>query len=264
MARLCCGIAPAGLVYCRPPLPTMRLRSLLPRRLRRRLDLHRTSVSRFVARVAAEIPPGALVLDAGAGEGPYRPLFAHARYVGIDDGRGDVRWDYSGLGISGDLLRLPVRDGVADAVLCTETLEHVTDPGPFVAELARVLRPGGRLYMTAPLSFKEHQQPHDYFRYTRYGLRLLLERAGLETLEVEPEGGYFRFLGDKIQPLHRHLFDKRRRLVWRILFLPLQPLSMLAFTVVAPALLAKLDPLDRRRIHTTGFQVVARRPEAGR
>jgi len=240
----------------------MRLRSILPRRLRDRLDLHRTSVSRFVRWVASEVPDRAWVLDAGAGEGPYRSLFAHARYVGVDDGRGDDRWDYTGLAITGDLLQMPIRDGSIDVVLSTETLEHVTDPGPFVAELARVLRPGGRLYLTAPLSFKEHQQPHDYFRYTRYGLTLLLERAGLEPISVDPEGGYFRFLGDKIQPLHRYLFHKRRRLIWRILFLPLHPFSMLFFTVLAPAVLAKLDPLDKRRIHTTGFQVVARRPAA--
>lgn len=240
----------------------MRLRSLLPIGLRRRLDLHRTAVSRFVERVAATVPAGALVVDAGAGEGPYRHLFAHTRYVPVDDGRGDQRWDYSGLAVRGDLLHLPLRKGVADVVISTETLEHVTDPGPFVAELARVLRPGGRLYLTAPFAFKEHQEPHDYFRYTRHGLALLLERAGLAAESIEPEGGYFRFLGDKIQPLHRHLFSKRRRLVWRLLFLPLEPFSMLCFTVMAPALLAKLDPLDRRRTLTTGYQVVAVKPAA--
>jgi SAM-dependent methyltransferase len=238
----------------------MRLRSLLPRRLRDRLDLHRTAVSRFVERVARSIPNGSLVVDAGAGEGPYRHLFAHTRYVPVDDGRGDARWDYTGLAVSGDLLQLPLRNDVADAVVCTETLEHVTDPGPFVTELARVLRPGGRLFLTAPQAFKEHQQPHDYFRYTRYGLALLIDRAGLQAESIEPEGGYFRFLGDKIQPLHRHLFSKRRRLIWRALFLPLEPFSMLCFTVMAPALLARLDPLDRRRLHTTGYLVVAVKP----
>jgi len=238
----------------------MRLRSLLPRGLRDRLDLHRTAVRRFVAGIAPSVPAGAWVLDAGAGEGPFRELFAHARYVGLDDGRGDQRWDYTGLAVTGDLLSMPLGDGSVDAVLCTETLEHVTDPGPFLVELARVLRPGGRLFLTAPLSFKEHQQPHDYFRYTRFGLRLLLERAGLEAERVDPEGGYFRFLGDKVQPAHRYLFRKDRALAWRILTLPLQPFSMLFFTVFLPALCAKLDPLDRRRIHTTGYLVVAVKP----
>jgi SAM-dependent methyltransferase len=214
-----------------------------------------------VERVAGEVSPGERVLDAGAGEAPYRALFGGARYVGLDDGRGDPRWDYSGLNVSGDLRAMPFAGGAFDHVLCTETLEHLTDPQAFVDEVARVLRPGGRLHMTAPLSFKEHQQPHDYFRYTRYGLRLLLERAGLEAESVEPEGGYFRYLGDKIQPVHRYLFSKDRALIWKVLFLLLQPFSMLFFTVLCPALCAWLDPLDRKRVHTTGFLVIARRPE---
>jgi SAM-dependent methyltransferase len=180
----------------------------------------------------------------------------------VDDRRGDERWNYAGLSVCGDLLRLPFRDGSLDVVVSTETLEHLTEPGAFLAEVRRVLRPGGRLFLTAPLSFKEHQQPHDYFRYTRYGLRLLLDRAGLVTDAVEPEGGYFRFLGDKIQPAHRYLFNKDRALFWRALFLILEPFSMLFFTVFVPWLCARLDPLDRKRNHTTGFLVEARRPEA--
>ena len=239
----------------------MRLRSLLPRSFRDRLDLHRTAVSHFVERSARDVSPGEHVLDAGAGESPYRAHFRGARYVGLDDGRGDPRWDYSSLNVSGDLLAMPFRDGAFHHVLCTETLEHLTDPGTFLCEVARVLRPGGRLHMTAPLSFKEHQQPHDYFRYTRYGIALLLERAGLEAVAIEPEGGYFRYLGDKIQPVHRYLFRKDRALIWKVLFLILQPFSMLFFTVLCPLVCSWLDPLDKKRVHTTGFLVTARRPE---
>ncbi len=217
-------------------------------------------MSRFVDRAAAEVPSGARLLDAGAGEGPYRARFPHVRYVALDDRRGDPAWDYGRLHVAGDLIRMPLRDASFDAVLCTETLEHLTDPELFLRETARVLRPGGRLWLTAPMQFREHQAPHDYFRYTRHGLALLLGRAGFAQVAIEPEGGYFRFLGDKVQAAHRVLFDKRRALVWRIVFLPLQPLSMLFFTVIAPAICAVLDPLDRDRRHTTGHLVTAVRP----
>ena len=67
-------------------------------------------------------------------------------------------------------------------------------------------------------------------------------------------------LGDKIQPAHRTLFGKDRALVWKILFLPLHPFSLVLFTIVAPMVCVLLDPLDRRRKHTTGFHVVAEKP----
>jgi SAM-dependent methyltransferase len=238
----------------------VRLRSILPRALRSRLDLHRSAVSRFVDRVAKDVPAGTRLLDAGAGEGPYRDRFARQVYVALDDRRGDAAWDYGRLDVVGDLVRIPFADASFQAVLSTETLEHLTDPEAFLREAARVLRSGGRLFLTAPLSFREHQEPHDYFRYTRHGLALLLGRAGFGEASIEAEGGYFRFLGDKIQPAHRVLFRKDRALAWKIVTLPLQPFSMLLFTVVAPAACALLDPLDRDRRHTTGYFVVAVKP----
>lgn len=238
----------------------LRLRDLIPRSLRERLDLHRRAVLAFAQATAVSLPEGARVLDAGAGESPYRDLFAHTRRVALDDRRGDRAWDYGGLDVVGDLRRIPFRDGAFDAVFCTETLEHLTDPQDFLNEAARVLRRGGRLHLTAPLTFREHQEPHDYFRYTRHGVRLLVERAGLRPVSIAPEGGYFRMMADKVQAAHRVLFAKDRAVVWKVLFLILQPFSMLFFTVLLPMICAFLDPLDRRRKHTTGFLVVAERP----
>lgn len=240
----------------------MRLRDALPEGLRRRLDFHRRAVLSFAEDTARGLSRGTRLLDAGAGESPYRTLFeaAGARVFAVDDRRGDAAWDYRGLDAVADLRRLPVRDGAVDVVFCTETIEHLTDPQDVLREFARVLRPGGRLRMTAPLTFREHQEPHDYFRYTRHGVRLLLERAGLRAVSIEPEGGYFRMMADKVQAAHRVLFAKDRALVWKILFLILQPFSMIFFTVLLPLLCGALDPLDRRRKHTTGFLVTAERP----
>ncbi len=225
-----------------------------------RLDLGRRAVSAFVDRAAAAIPDGARVLDLGAGEGRYREFFPRRRYVAVDLAVGDGRWDYAGLDVLADLHHLPFRDRCADAVVCTQTLEHLTDPGDFLREVARVLRPGGTLHLTAPQGFREHQAPHDYFRFTRYGLRLLAERAGLVDIRVEALGGYFAFMGDRLPAFHRYLFPRRRAVVVRALLLPLSLPSRPFFTLLLPWLCARLDPLDTKRTWTNGYGMTARRP----
>lgn len=69
--------------------------------------------------------------------------------------------------------RLPFRDGVFDAVLSLNVLEHVTDPFRCADELVRVLKPGGVLYCCMPFLQPEHGYPHHYFNATRSGLAQL-------------------------------------------------------------------------------------------
>jgi SAM-dependent methyltransferase len=186
------------------------------------------------------------VLDAGAGEGQYKRFFSRQRYCGIDLAVGDAEWNYGGLDVRGDLAALPFASATFAAVLNIVTLEHVTDPGRVVCEAARVLEPGGRLLLVAPLEWEEHQQPYDYFRYTRYGLDYLLRRAGFKEIVIGPVGGIFRLTG--------------RRLLNAIQALPL-PLAILLFIPLAvPGLLLPLlDPLDTRRNFTLGYICYARK-----
>jgi SAM-dependent methyltransferase len=234
---------------------------LLPRRARERLNINRHRIGLFVQRAADEIPPGSLVLDAGAGEGRYRERFGRHRYVSADLAVGDVDWDYSGLTTICDLHVLPYRRDGFDAVLATQVLEHLREPGRFLAEVRQVLRPGGTLWLTAPMTFREHQAPHDYWRFTSHGLRHLLETAGLRVVSIEPQGGYFWLMGDQLQAMHRYLFARTRALGWRVLFAPLEVLSKLFFSMAVPWACYRLDGLDRKRTHTTGFECVAVRPE---
>jgi SAM-dependent methyltransferase len=93
---------------------------------------------------------------------------------------------------------LPFADGVFDGVLCTEVLEQSPRPWQIVRELARVLRPGGRLYVTAPFDWHFFDEPYDYFRFTTHGMRSLCEDAGLRVDVVEPVGGLFTALSGKL------------------------------------------------------------------
>ncbi|MEO5924090.1 MAG: class I SAM-dependent methyltransferase [Bryobacteraceae bacterium] len=222
------------------------LRNLLPSPVARYIMHFEAEIERSVTEFATTLPKNVRVLDAGAGEGSYRSYFSAQRYCGLDLGVGDGAWDYSNLDVLGDLSVLPFRNGAFDATLNVVTLEHVKEPAQVIQELARVLAPGGQLLIVAPHEWEEHQQPHDYFRYTRYGLRYLLERAGFRDIEVEPVGGFFRLLS--------------RRLLNALQFFP-GPLALVAAVFFAPPalLLPLLDPLDKQRNFTLGYICRARK-----
>ena len=224
-----------------------RLRDSLPRPLRRWVLHFETSIEDAVAEFAGSLPDGARVLDAGAGEGNYRGHFARQRYCGFDLAVGDSAWDYSRLDVIGDLASLPFRSAVFDACLSVVTLEHVARPRRVVCEMARSLAPGGRILIVAPLEWEEHQQPHDYFRYTRFGLEMLLQEAGLGEISITPVGGFFRLLS--------------RRLFNALQFFPGPLVFIAVIFLVPPALILPLfEPLDRKRHFTLGFICSARKP----
>ncbi len=196
---------------------------------------------------AASLEPGAAVLDAGAGECAYKARFARQRYFGVDLGVGDAGWNYSHLDAVADLLNAPFRSNVFDAVVNIVTLEHVREPARVLAELCRVLKPGGRLLLVVPHEWEEHQIPHDYFRYTRYGIAYLCQQAGFGEIVAQPVGGFFRLLA--------------RRLLNSLQFFP-GPLFFIAAVLAGPPalLLPALDPLDKQRNFTLGYICTARKP----
>lgn len=122
------------------------------------------------------------VLDVGCGRKPYKALVPATRYVGVDIDSPVTR-ELGAADVFFDGHALPFVDASFDGVLCSQVLEHVFTPEQFVSELHRVLRPSGRLVLTVPFVWDEHEQPHDFARYSSFGLRALLERNGFEVLQ---------------------------------------------------------------------------------
>lgn len=223
------------------------VRRRLPRFLDRYLLDFEARTEDAVAEFAASLPDNARVLDAGAGEGQHAKPFARHRYVAADLAVGDADWDYSGLDLVADLAALPFPDGAFDGCLNIVTLEHVPEPARVLAEIWRVLAPGGRFLLIVPHAWEVHQAPHDYFRYTRYGVRYLLEGTGFTAIHVLPMGGFFRLLSRRL--LNGLQFFHG---VW----------FLVAVVLLAPAalVLPLLDKLDRTRDFTLGYACTAQKP----
>jgi SAM-dependent methyltransferase len=132
-----------------------------------------------------------VVVDVGCGDRPYWSLIPAERYIGVDLDPG------VGPDVVGSATSLPLEDESADCVLCISVIEEVEDPPLAFREFARVLRPGGSVVLVATQNWRE-LQTHDYFRYTRLGLALLAERAGLEVVSAQARGGLFAQLGAKL------------------------------------------------------------------
>jgi SAM-dependent methyltransferase len=132
-----------------------------------------------------------------------------------------------------DLGQIPVEAERFDMVLCTQVLEHVPNPQVVLAELARVLKPGGTLWLTAPFFYAPHELPHDYYRYTEEGLRRLVEGAGLKIRRIEWLEGYYATLAYQLEQAHHALAHRvdhgvvgwRARAVIALLRVALLPLA---------------------------------------
>jgi SAM-dependent methyltransferase len=137
------------------------------------------------------LPPQPRVMDLGCGRGDSVDLFRAAhpdvRWTGVDVERSAevaerVRRDAEFVTFDGE--RLPFGDEEFDLVFCKQVLEHVLRPAPLVADVARVLRPGG--WFAGSTSQLEAFHSRSTANPTPYGLKLLVERAGLELVELRP------------------------------------------------------------------------------
>ena len=146
----------------------------------------RHGIARMMEKLAPELE--GRILDVGCGTRPYEKLFtACTGYVGVEIDTpatrqaGNADYFYDGQ-------TLPFDSETFDGVVLNEVLEHVFNPEELLTELRRVLRPGGRIILTVPFAWIEHEKPFDYARYTSFGLKALLERNGFAVLRQEKIG----------------------------------------------------------------------------
>jgi SAM-dependent methyltransferase len=221
--------------------------------------LARYGMEQFLLQVSTNFIPGSLLLDAGAGDCKHLRLFSHVRTVALDNKPTRYR-RYGEIDLSADLYALPLKGDVFAAVVNVEVLEHLAEPEKALKEMLRVLHPGGRLYLIVPQGWEEHNAPHDYFRYTKYGLRYLFEKAGYRVVSITPLGGYFWYIGHRIPVAYRYLFPAKRKLVWRILEAPLRHAARFFLRTLVPYVCFYLDRLDTQKTYTLNYGCICEKP----
>ena len=127
------------------------------------------------------------ILDVGCGNKPYESLFSTTKekYVGCDIVQSsDKKVDIICLATNID-----AADKSYDTVFSTQVMEHVDNSDLMMKECNRVLKPDGIFILSVPFCWELHEEPYDFFRFTKYGLTELCNRNNFEILELIPNGG---------------------------------------------------------------------------
>lgn len=140
------------------------------------------------------------IYDFGCGQKPYECFVQNHEYIGIDIDEENIKAD-----IFADISKVPLDSNIADIVTSFYVLEHVENPQDVINEKYRILKEGGELFMLVPLYWEEHEQPHDYFRFTRYAIKYLMQKSGFKNIEIIAINTNYSILG-----MHLARFFNRR------------------------------------------------------
>lgn len=218
------------------------LYKILPKEI---INNHAYSIDRFVLRAAKECnKKNKKVLDIGAGELPYKGYFNKCRYFSQDV------FNYNGaIDYVSDAKKIPVKDKSFDYIICTQVLEHINEPHLVIKEMYRVLKKGGKVFLTTHGNFEEHSAPYDFFRYTRYGLAYLAKSNGFRVQKIRPQGGRFIAVSKYIQTLFPHIM-KNKFLIYVYYFFAIIPIFFIHF------IFFYLDKLDKEKSLTLNFECI--------
>ena len=192
-----------------------------------------------------------ILLDIGCGEKPYQQLTKNlvSLHIGLD--HPNSLHSKQQVDIFGTAYETGLATNSVDTVLCTVVLEHLERPQDAINEIYRVLRPNGYVILSAPLFWHLHEEPRDFYRYTKYGLAHLFQTAGLEVIQINPLSG---FIVTFSQELVYILIGLRRGLLRYPIAILQSLIQQIAFW---------LNRWDKSHRFTWAYLVVARKPADG-
>ncbi len=149
---------------------------------------------KYLKKIAPLYLKGKLI-DIGCGIKPYKEMFAPyiSEHIGVD--HPDGMHDKSSVNILSSAYEIPVANASFDAAICNAVLEHLEEPEKAIAECYRILKPGSFAIYTVPFIWHVHEEPRDFYRYTKYGLKYLFEKVGFEIVDIHAMSGFWVTFG---------------------------------------------------------------------
>lgn len=190
------------------------------------------------------------LLDIGCGTKPYKDMLSPFvdEHVGVDHEA--TFHDKSNVDLFGTAYEIPADDETFDSAICTAVLEHLEEPEQALRECFRVLKSGGAAIYSVPFIWHLHEEPRDFYRYSKYGLKYLFEKTGFEILEITPLSGFWVTFGQLfVYNLYRFHRGPLR-------YIPVIPALGLAIQGISYV----LDRIDKSEQWTWMYMVVARKP----
>jgi ubiquinone/menaquinone biosynthesis C-methylase UbiE len=190
------------------------------------------------------------LIDIGCGTKPYKDLLAPyvTEHIGVD--HQETLHDKSNIDRLGTAYNIPAEDGEFDCALCSAVLEHLEEPEQALRECHRVLKGGGVAIYSVPFIWHLHEEPRDFFRYSKYGLKYLFEKSGFQIVEIKPLSGFWVTFG-QLFVYNIYRFNRGP-----LKYIPIIPLFGLAIQGISYL----FDKIDKSEQWTWMYMAVARKP----
>lgn len=145
------------------------------------------------------------LVDIGCGD---KPFFKHLKdrveeYIGVD--HPDTMHSKSAIDTLASVYNMPFKNNTFDTAILTQVIEHLEDPENALIEINRIMKPGGKLFISWPFLYPIHEAPRDFYRYTKFGMEHLAKKTGFDIIKLKSSSGFWITLFGFIS---KYLYDK--------------------------------------------------------
>ncbi|WP_289663016.1 class I SAM-dependent methyltransferase [Flavobacterium panacagri] len=193
------------------------------------------------------------LLDIGCGNKPYEKKISKvvSKYVGCDI----VQSNLNKVDVICSADAIPLDDNSFDTIISTQTIEHVGNYQGLVDEAFRILKPGGYFILSGPFNWQLHEEPYDFFRFSKHGFKLILEKSGFELIDLKENGGMWSVAGQYLLMNITNDHTGRKRSV-RFFF---KVFKFFKGVNLINRFFSYLDNTDYNNINTINYVVIARK-----